>query len=43
MTLPTTTASTAIQKIQASTREMRNLVQSEIRRWVTRSKPPKTR
>ncbi len=32
----------AIQNSQISIRQMRNLVQSEIRRWVIRSKPPKT-
>ena len=42
MILPVTTAMIAIQKIQVSIRQMRNLVQSEIRRWVVRSKPPKT-
>ena len=42
MILPVTTAMIAIQKIQVRIRQMRNLVQSEIRRWVARSKPPKT-
>ena len=42
MILPITTASIAIQNTQTSSRQMRNLDQSEIRRWVTRSKPPKT-
>ena len=42
MTLPTITERTAIQKIQTTIRQMRNRDQSEIRRWVTRSIPPKT-
>ena len=42
MILPVTTAMIAIQRIQVRIRQMRNLVQSEIRRWVIRSKPPKT-
>ena len=42
MILPVTMAMIAIQKIQVSIRQMRNLDQSEIRRWVIRSKPPNT-
>ena len=41
MILPVTTAMIAIQRIQVRIRQMRNLVQSEMRRWVVRSKPPK--
>ena len=36
MILPVTMAMIAIQKIQVSIRQMRNLVQSEIRRRVNR-------
>ena len=36
-----TTAITAIQKTQVSSRLSRNLVQSDILRCVVRSKPPK--
>ena len=42
VTLPTTTAITAIQNTQVSSRRMRNRVQSDILRWVARSNPPKT-
>ncbi len=42
MIFPVTTATTAIQNTQVSSRQIRNLVQSEIRRWVSRSKPPNT-
>ena len=41
MILPVTTAMIAIQRIQVRIRRMRNLVQSEMRRWVVRSKLPK--
>ena len=41
MILPVTTAMITIQKIQVRIRRMRNLVQSEMRRWVVRSKLPK--
>ncbi len=41
MTLPSTMAATTIQNTQASRRVIRNLVQSDIRRCVVRSKPPK--
>src|ERR1043165_2841405 len=40
--LPTTTARIPIQKTQVIARQRRNRDKSEIRRWVTRSKPPKT-
>ena len=42
MIFPATTAITAIQNTHFSSRDRRNLVQSEIRRWVSRSKPPNT-
>ena len=42
MIFPVTTATTAIQNTHFSIREMRNLVQSEIRRRVSRSMPPNT-
>ena len=42
MILPVTTAMIAIHSSQVTIRQMRNLVQSEIRRWVIRSKPPNT-
>ena len=42
MIFPVTTATTAIQNTHFSSRDTRNLVQSEIRRWVTRSMPPNT-
>ena len=41
VTLPATTATTAIQKIQPISRLIRNLVQSDIFRCVVRSTPPK--
>ena len=42
MILPITTAMIAIHSTQVSIRQMRNLVQSDIRRRLTRSKPPNT-
>ena len=42
MIFPVTTAMTAIQNSQVISRQTRNLVQSDTRRWVTRSKPPNT-
>ena len=42
MNLPTTNASTTIQNTQAASRQSRNLVQSDILRWVARSMPPNT-
>ena len=42
VTLPTTTAITAIQNSQPSRRRTRNRVQSDSLRWVARSNPPKT-
>ncbi len=42
MILPVTTATTAIQNTQVSSRQIRNLDQSETRRRVSRSHPPKT-
>ena len=42
MIFPVTTATTAIQNTHFSSRDSRNLDQSEIRRWVTRSMPPNT-
>ena len=42
MILPVTTAMIAIHSSQVTIRQMRNLDQSEIRRWVVRSKPPNT-
>ena len=42
MNLPITIATIAIKNTQVTIRQMRNLDQSEIRRWVSRSKPPNT-
>ena len=41
MILPVTMAMIAIHSTQVTTRRMRNRDQSETRRWVDRSKPPK--
>ena len=43
ITLPMTTATTAIQKHPVGSRRSRNLVQSDSLRWVSRSNPPNTR
>jgi len=42
MIFPTTTATTTSSRNQVQIRHMRNLLQSEMRRWVSRSMPPKT-
>ena len=42
ITLPVTTAITAIQNTHFASRQRRNLVQSDSLRWVSRSKPPNT-
>jgi hypothetical protein len=42
MIFPVTTAIRAIQSTHFTSRDRRNLVQSEIRRWVSRSTPPNT-
>ena len=42
MILPVTMAMIAIHSTQVTIRRMRNRDQSEIRRWVIRSKPPNT-
>ena len=42
MNLLTTNASAAIQNTQTASRQSRNLVQSDILRWVARSTPPNT-